>query len=268
MTALRDRFCNPELPNLHVLSLQFLKFYTKTDISKKLFNNFTNKRQESLSRFYSSTAAPIGAHTADAAVEQTRFSQDTLLQAEMTLSAEEARSIQFRRKFIQNMPIWLSAELLEQIETTTDENLCFFARIELSIQNCCKTDDSVKDGFCEIIRSLRDTLVSALTKLSTIQRTTDSCLNELSKEFEKRNTTLRNQLEEFQKNQAQSPQGGSISQNHGPNSSPSQENRGKIGGRYRVNKPGYKRPRTISQPPEWQNQNCKTHRQQSEKNYF
>ena len=40
--------------------------------------------------------APIDAHAADAAAEQTRFGQDTAGRAELIRSAQEARSFQIR----------------------------------------------------------------------------------------------------------------------------------------------------------------------------
>ena len=70
--------------------------------------------------------APIDPHAADAAVEQTRFDQDTSRRAEIIRSAQEARSVQIRRQFIKNMPGWLRAKLLEQPENTTVENFVFF----------------------------------------------------------------------------------------------------------------------------------------------
>ena len=41
--------------------------------------------------------APIDPHAADAAVEHTRFDQDTARRAEIIRSAQEARSVQMRR---------------------------------------------------------------------------------------------------------------------------------------------------------------------------
>ena len=68
------------------------------------------------------------------------------------------------------MPGWLRAKLLEQPENTTVEDLCIFARKQLSIHNLCKTDDSVMDAFSEMGPSVTDTLVFALTKLSRNSR--------------------------------------------------------------------------------------------------
>ena len=75
------------------------------------------------------------------------------------------------------MPGWLRAKLLEQPENTTVEDLCIFARKQLSIHNLCKTDDSVMDAFSEMGPSVTDTLVTALTKLSTSQEAMENRLN-------------------------------------------------------------------------------------------
>ena len=90
------------------------------------------------------------------------------------------------------MPGWLRAKLLEQPENTTVEDSCIFARKQLSIHNLCKTDDSVMDAFSEMGPSVTDTLVTALTKLSTSQEAMDNRLTGISKQFEERITTLAN----------------------------------------------------------------------------
>ena len=72
--------------------------------------------------------APIDPHAADAAVEQTRFDQDTARRAETIHSAQDARSVQIRRQFIKNLPGWLRAKLLEQPKITTVEDSCILAR--------------------------------------------------------------------------------------------------------------------------------------------
>ena len=74
------------------------------------------------------------------------------------------------------------------------------------------------DAFIEMGPSVRDTLVTALTKLSMSQEAMDSRLNEMSTTFEECNTTSTNQVNGFQKNQTQQPQRGSFSQNRGENS--------------------------------------------------
>ena len=168
------------------------------------------------------------------------------------------------------MPGWLHAKLLEQRENTTVEDLCIFARKQLSIHNLFKTEDSVMDAFSEMGPSVTDTLVTALTKLSTSQEAMDNRLNEMSKKFEERNTTLTNKFNDFRKNQTQQPQRGSFSQNRGQNSSSSRgNNRGNFRGRFRGNNRGIRGPRPSYQRPQWQNQNQSSYtpRQQSYQNF-
>ena len=135
ITALQDRFCNPQLQELHVLKLENMKFDSKTDTPE----NFLVRLQTEATKAYPDpdppAVAPIDAHAADAVVERTRFDQETARRAEMIRSAQEALSAQIRGQFIKNMPGWLGAKLLEQPENTSVEDLCVFARKQLSIHN-------------------------------------------------------------------------------------------------------------------------------------
>ena len=79
------------------------------------------------------------------------------------------------------MPGWLRAKLLEQPENTSVDDLCVFERKQLLIYNPCKTDDSLMKAFSEMGLSVTDTLVTALTELSTSQEAMNNTLNELSK---------------------------------------------------------------------------------------
>ena len=142
ITALRDRFSNPQLQEVHVLKLEIVKFDSKTDRpenflvtlqTKTKFDSKTDRPENFLVTLQTKTkaypdpdplaAAPIDPHAADAAVEQTPFDQDTARGAEIIRSAHEARSVRIRRQFIINMPGWLRAKLLEEPETTTVEDL-------------------------------------------------------------------------------------------------------------------------------------------------
>ena len=125
------------------------------------------------------------------------------------------------------------------------------------------------DAFNEMGPSVTDTLVTALTKLSMSQEAMDNRLNEMSKKFEERNTTLRNQFNDFQKNQTQQPQRGSFSQSRGQNSISSRgNNRGNFRGRFRGNNRGFRGPRPNCQRPQWQNQNQSSYTpQQSYQNF-
>ena len=271
ITALRDRFCNPQLQEIHVLKLENMKFDSKTDTPEIFLVTLQTKTTKAYPDPDPPAVAAIDPHAADRAVEQTRFDQDTARRAEIIRSAQEARSVQIRRQFIKNMPGWLRAKLLEQPENTSVEDLCTFARKQLSIiHNLCKTDDSVMDAFSEMGPSVTDTLVTALSKLSTSQEAMDNRLSEMSKKFEERNTTLTNQFNTFQKNQTQKPQRGSFSQNRGQNSTSYRgNNRGNFRGRFRGNNRGFRGPRPNYQRPQWQNQNQNSYtpRQQSYQNF-
>ena len=106
----------------------------------------------------------------------------------------------------------------------------------MSIHNLCKTDDSAKDTFNEKGPSVTDTLVTALTNFTTSQEAMDNRLNVKSKKFAERNTILRNQFNDFHKNQTQQPQRGSFSQNRGQNSISSRgKNHANFRGRFRGN---------------------------------
>ena len=158
------------------------------------------------------------------------------------------------------MPGLLRAKLLEQPENITVDS-CIFARKLLSIHNLCKTADSVMDAFSEMGPSVTDTLVIALTKLSTSQEAMDNRLNEMSKKFEERNFLLTNQFNDFQKNQKQ---------NRGQNSNSFRgNNRGNFRGRFRGYNRGFRGPRLSYERPQWQtqNQSSYTPRQQSYQNF-
>ena len=254
ITALRDRFCNPQLHELHVLKLKNMKFDSKTDTPENFLATLQTKATKAYPDPDHPAVAPIDPHAADAVVERTRFDRETARRAEIIRSAQEARSVQIRRQFIKSMPGWLRAKLLEQPENTAVENLCIFARKQLSIHNLCKTDNSVLDAFSEMGPSVTDTLVTALTKQHESRSNGQSTKRNVAKV---RTTTLTNQFNDFQKNQTQQPpQRGSFSQNRGQNSnSPRGNNCGNFRGRLRGNNRGFTGPRPIYQRPQWQNQN-------------
>ena len=104
ITALRDRFCNPQLPELHVLKLENMKFNSKTDTPENFLVTLQTKATKAYPDPDPPVVAPIDPHAADAAVEQPRFDQDTARRAEIIRSAQEARSGQIRRQFVKIMP--------------------------------------------------------------------------------------------------------------------------------------------------------------------
>ena len=149
LAALRDRFCNPQLQELHVLTLEILNFDSKTDSPETFLVTFQTKTLKAYPDPNLIPVAPIDGTAADAAAEQTRFDQETARNSEQLRSAQEARSTQIRRQLIKNMQGWLRSKLLEQPETTFVEDLCILARKQLPIHNLCKLDDSPMDAFSE-----------------------------------------------------------------------------------------------------------------------
>ena len=127
ITALGDRFCNPQIQELHVLKLEKMTFDSKRDAPEIFLATLQTQATKAYPDQDPPDVAPVDPHAADAAVEQTRFDQDTARRATIR-SAQEARSVQTRRQFINNMPEWLRAKLLGQPENTTVENLCFCAK--------------------------------------------------------------------------------------------------------------------------------------------
>ena len=106
------------MQDLHVLKLENLKFDPKTDNPENSLVTFQTKAFKAYLDPNPPAVAPIDGAAANAAVEQTRFDQDTARRAEIIRSAQEARSNQIKQQFIGNMPGWLRAKLLEQSRKT------------------------------------------------------------------------------------------------------------------------------------------------------
>ena len=77
-----------------------MKFDSKTDTPENFLVMLQTKATKAYPDPDPPEVAPIDPHAADAAVEQTRFDQDTARRAEIIPSAHEARSVQIRRQFI------------------------------------------------------------------------------------------------------------------------------------------------------------------------
>ena len=135
ITAFGDRFCNPQLQEIHVLKLENMEFDSKRNTPENFLVTSQTKATKAYPDLDPPAVAAIDQHAADNTVEQTRFDQDTTRRSKIIRSAPEASSVQIRRQFIINMPGWLRAKLLEQPENTTVEDLCIFARRQLSIHN-------------------------------------------------------------------------------------------------------------------------------------
>ena len=112
VTALRDRFCNPQLQVLNVVKLDNLKCDSKIDNPENFLVTLQAKAMKAYPDPTLPAVAPVDAYAANAAAEQTRFDQDPAGCAELIRSAQEAPSIQIREQFIKKlawMATWLVA---------------------------------------------------------------------------------------------------------------------------------------------------------------
>ena len=92
MPALRDRSCNPQLQELRVTNLEYSKLDSKTDSPENFFVTLQTKALKAFPYPNLATVAAIDTHAADAAIERTRFDQQTACNAEQLRFAHEARS--------------------------------------------------------------------------------------------------------------------------------------------------------------------------------
>ena len=95
-----------------------------------------------------------------------------------------------KRQFIRNMPGWLRAKLLEQLEMTSVGGLRIFARKQVAIHNVCEMEDSPMDVFSATGPTVTDTLINTLTNLSHSQEAMDNRMDEMSKKWRNRLITL------------------------------------------------------------------------------
>ena len=98
--------------------------------------------------------------------------------------AQTERNNQIKRLFVKGMPSWLRAKLLEKPDTDTVDDLCLFARRQLTIHNLCKTDEYEDGAFSEMSNTVSEYLVNALSKVTQTSEAMENQVNELSKQFE------------------------------------------------------------------------------------
>ena len=160
LAALRTRFVNNELQDIHVLKLENQKFDTKTDTPE----NFLVQLQALAKKAYPTpvipAVAPIDAHAADAAVEAARFATETATNVTTLAEAETFKNNQIRRVFIKAMPGWLRSKLMDRPAIDTIHDLCTFASRQIAIRDMCRKDDYPEDGFNQIENPVSDTLIT------------------------------------------------------------------------------------------------------------
>ena len=207
LTALRNHFCNPQLQELHVIKLESLRFDQKTDTPE----NFLVTLQNMAVRAYPDpTPNPVAAAdpALDAGAERARIDRENAVNAQNLLFAQTERGNQIKRLFVKCMPSWLRAKLLEQPDNATVDDLCLFARKQLTIHNLCKTDEYADGAFSEMSNTVSENLVNALSKLTQTSEAMENKVNELSKQFEEQ------KLQHQQQEQVLSQQGMNAQENY------------------------------------------------------
>ena len=109
-----------------------MKFDSKTDTPEIFWVTLQTKVTTAYRYTDPAAVAPIDPHAVDAADEQARFDQDTARQAEKIRSAQEARSVQIIRQFVEIMLRWQRAKLLKQPENATVEDMSFCAKTSVN----------------------------------------------------------------------------------------------------------------------------------------
>ena len=183
LTALRNHFCNPQLQELHRIKLESLRFDQKTDTPENFLVTLQNK---AVRAYPDPTPNPVAAAdpALDAALERARIARENAANAQNLLFAQTERDNQVKRLFVKGMPSWLRAKLLEKPDTDTVDDLCLFARRQLTIHNLCKTDEYADGAFSEMSNTVSENLVNALSKLTQTSEAMENKVNELSKQFE------------------------------------------------------------------------------------
>ena len=69
ITALGGRFCNPQLQELHILKIEYMKFDSKTDTAENFLVTLQTKLMKAFPDPGTPAVAPIDAHVTDAARE-------------------------------------------------------------------------------------------------------------------------------------------------------------------------------------------------------
>ena len=111
--------------------------------------------------------------------------------AQALLFAQQEIEHQIKRFFKKCMPSWLRAKLLEQPDNRAIEDLCLLARKQLTIHNLCKMDDYSDGAFNEVISTITENLVNALSKITQTQEAMENKMNALAKQLDEKNQDKR-----------------------------------------------------------------------------
>ena len=186
LAALRTRFGNNGLREIHVLKLENQKFDTKTDTPENFLVQLQALAKKSYPTPVIPAVAPIDAHAADAAAEAARFATETATNVTTLAEAETFKNNQIRRVFIKARPGWLRSELMERPAIDTIHDLCTFASRQITIRDICRKDDYPEDGFNQIENPVSDTLITVLSKISQTQENLQQKITDMSNNANKK----------------------------------------------------------------------------------
>ena len=85
---------------------------------------------------------------------------------------------------------------MERPPATPGQDLCTFARQQMSIREMCRKEDYPEDGFNEISPALSENLISALSKLAAYQERMERHLRNMDEKLQASNSAPKNQESE------------------------------------------------------------------------
>ena len=86
--------------------------------------------------------------------------------------------------FIKGMPAWLRLKLMEQTTATTSDDVCNLLRRQITIRELCRKENYWDVRLKEIIESVSENLINALSKITTAQRALVNRFMDLDWRFE------------------------------------------------------------------------------------
>ena len=193
LAALGDHFCNVQLQEVHILKLEQQKFDSKKDTPENFLVTLQTKAQRAYPVPDLPAVAPFalaGLDPGPASAEQTRFDSETATRAARLQAAEDHKNEQVKRIFIKAMPGWLRSKIMEQPPTTPVQDLCTFARQQMTIREMCRKEDYPEDGFNEVSPCLSENLINALSKLTANQENMDRQLKNMDERIQAKSSPI------------------------------------------------------------------------------
>ena len=89
-----------------------------------------------------------------------------------------------KRLFIKPTPGWLRSKMMAQLTATRTDDLCNLSRRQITIRELCKKDDYKEDKINEINESVSESLISALSKITTAQQALEKRFSILDRRLE------------------------------------------------------------------------------------